>query len=864
MLFSAALAVRITLLFLAINSAIVASDSLANQFCSCGYFDSSTGDLFTDSIIVYFNETQSLPSDFVVQSYQNRYEKGWNTQFRQGAVAVNVNIGNSSTTPELQTPRSLELYCNVTTPDHLVEGGGIRTARQDVFFGSFRASFRGSQQWLGGSALSIMAFFNETQSWEMDNINPDEPSTAWISMISHTEFPSRDLGVNYTALQSQGINPWNWTEHRVDWLRDELRYYVGGHLIRRVTRKQDSLLPLTPAPIFLKHWSTGNFFSTQGAPAQRSLANVAWTRMFFNSSLSTAKDHEAFAARCNPVDACRMNDTTLRGSSTIPHLSTQRWKQIAKSGGDKTVPRFIAYSSISATALILLLAFRRHFPWSSLMKKASQTLKPDLTKSWPLRQGGDLHSDSLSELFNSFEPSIQHTRGDTPEDIVTTTRPSSIYNLRPGTTLEPMPSPSRSDSQNTSSLKFESEGATAHGSPSVKFGPASDDKKETTRITNQSVSATPNETPTGINSCSDDPDRISFTSQFTAQSNEKSKDGVLSTTVAIKGPATSTVSGQDTSNTPAAPKAKARVDYLAGLIAVSSLLVTGIHFCLTFSAAAINPGAFIHHHSEVWARKTIVSYFLNLNWIGPFLMTSTRFLVASYLKTGDARGLAQKTVGRPFRLIVPVAVIAMLEYFLMDAGATTWLEYLASVTWSTWPFTTVPDNFGDFLSEILELAFLIPNAAPQIIFNYCTGVLWTIPVQLQGSWTTILAVIMIREIRTPWKRFCFYFFCISMHWYALSWGSYFYLGIMLTDLDVTYDWKKWLYAHAPAYYTLAILSPLLAVGGLTLDMVPQWTNVNYAEYEYGVHPDTNSGRAIIQTSNFAYPQYFEPVSLTSH
>jgi hypothetical protein len=67
------------------------------------------------------------------------------------------------------------------------------------------------------------------------------------------------------------------------------------------------------------------------------------------------------------------------------------------------------------------------------------------------------------------------------------------------------------------------------------------------------------------------------------------------------------------------PATKKRVDYLAGLVALSFLLGTAIHFCLTFAPAAINPGAFVHYDSEVWARKTIDSYFLNLIWIGKLL-----------------------------------------------------------------------------------------------------------------------------------------------------------------------------------------------------------------------------------------------------
>lgn len=243
---------------------------------------------------------------------------------------------------------------------------------------------------------------------------------------------------------------------------------------------------------------------------------------------------------------------------------------------------------------------------------------------------------------------------------------------------------------------------------------------------------------------------------------------------------------------------------------------------------------------------------------GPFLMTSGKFLVSRYLRHGDLSGVAEKVVGRPFRLLIPILAMAMLEYFLMDSGAISWLEYLPSITWCTWPFTTVPDNFGKFISDFLELAYLIPNAAPQITFNYCTGVLWTIPVQLQGSWVCLLAVIVIREIRRPWKRFGFYTFCILMHWYALSWGTYFYLAIMLTDLDITYKCRRWLYARPFIYVPLFALLASMAFGALSLDMATQWTGVQYAAYEYGIHPDIPTGLPIMWTGAAGYPQYYVP------
>jgi hypothetical protein len=133
-------------------------------------------------------------------------------------------------------------------------------------------------------------------------------------------------------------------------------------------------------------------------------------------------------------------------------------------------------------------------------------------------------------------------------------------------------------------------------------------------------------------------------------------------------------------------------------------------------------------------KKDLRGIHSNVIWLGLFFTTSTRFLTTGYLRTGNLKSIAEKTVARPFRLMIPVTGVVVLEYFLIDAGATKWLEYLPSITWSTWPYVVQYENFGTFLNDVLELLYLIPNAAPQITFNYCTGVLWTIPVSLQGSW----------------------------------------------------------------------------------------------------------------------------------
>jgi hypothetical protein len=270
------------------------------------------------------------------------------------------------------------------------------------------------------------------------------------------------------------------------------------------------------------------------------------------------------------------------------------------------------------------------------------------------------------------------------------------------------------------------------------------------------------------------------------------------------------------------------------------------------------PGEPYHYRSEIWANKIIAPFLLNQAFVGVFFITSCRFLIEKYLKTGDLLQIAEKTTGRTFRVIIPIAAIAMLEYFLIDCGAIKWLEYLPSVTWSTWPYAVGYTDFSHYISEILELVYLIPNAAPQITYNYCTGVLWTIPVQLQFSWTTLLGCIVAYEISSPWKRMGYYAFCIINSWYAQSWGSFFWFGILLTDLDVTYHYKTWLRGRKLILYPILWIATIACFGGLANDLITSWTGFALPIVERGIHPDISSGLPIAQTSNAGYPDYFVP------
>ncbi len=1012
--------------------------------CPCGYYDAGTKNLFTESTILYFNETTSLPIDgFVVESYENKYERGFTSLYRQGASPSNVRFGNYSSYP------SLELLVSPPTPDHLVVGGGIRTSRRDLQYGSFRSLLRSPPEYPGGSALSMHLEYNQTETTDMNLMNTNDPANAWVGMHmqAHRE-ANREIGANYSGLTDNTTSPWNYTEYRIDWTADEITYYIGGNKHRVISQAEDDKLPSVPAPLYLKHWSVGDYETMQGPPAALSIANIRWIRLFFNASTMTDEDHLRFDSRCQRQTVCGMDDTSLRGSSAFSPEAELWWKQ-APTEKPKRVPAIvIAALCIALSSFLVLNALLKRIPWDRLSGKRvkhleeekvehveEKTLQPFDEKQEEAQPPAIIYHpeimswDSVAEspkpaFTNPFMGGRPVSRPETSIDSATTfssgpfssidtveSYDDSSGRLRPNTMVaqdprtaalaalegskEPVIRSRRSSSVSIlPALKENPQAEVTHprGSSSVDFalmnfsGEKVMQKRDTGSASNKNwvnpfevknsgsfSRQSPNETlhaeavvnkangsvstalensheaavkrrgsgsisagnagalaeglarkpDSGHISFKDRPDsgHISFrdsapepvmkkmnnsplssalSDTYTGAARSKLRGsispalGVVNEELAIKKPNQGAFLSIPDSNTTPSDNAglprrssiatgrrdtlafseasiesntdhhigllptKEPINYLAGLLALSSLIITVINFCYTFSPALVNPDAQAHYPSEVWTRRLIAPYLMNPVWLGPFLLTSSRFLISNYLRGGSLLSVAEKVVGRTFRLMVPVVGIALLEYFLMESGASKWLEFLPSITFSTWPFVAVPPNLGHFVSEMLGLVYVIPNALPQIINNYCTNILWTIPVQLQGSWTVLLSVIVIYEIKTPWKRFGYYIFCILNHWYAISWGAFFYFGILLADLEITYQYRKLLYRRPMIYYPVIVLCAVLAIGGLSSDLATQWTGKDHVQMEYGIHPDSVTGLPIAQTSKPQTPPFFVP------
>lgn len=228
-----------------------------------------------------------------------------------------------------------------------------------------------------------------------------------------------------------------------------------------------------------------------------------------------------------------------------------------------------------------------------------------------------------------------------------------------------------------------------------------------------------------------------------------------------------------------------RIDYLDGLRGFACFLVSFHHFMLIYYYGITTPDA-PHHYPkfEFWFRSLIGPIVVNQGLkLGIFFMLPSRTMTNRYLLKGGLQSMADATVRRVPRLALPVTGAVIINYFLMDVGAFKWVPRLASRTWSTWSYWQNFDNVMVFTDAYISLWWSAPPVQPALVTGYATGVLWTIPVIVQGTWTCIICALVAHEIKNAYKRFTFYGLCIALSWYANTWDLFFMAGLVVADLD---------------------------------------------------------------------------------
>ena len=622
--------------------------------CACGYEDASTGELYTDAIIVYFNETQTLPNDVLVaEEFTHKSEKGYNSIYRQGATLDNVMISNISQVDWMETvnnQNTLELFVSPSTNMHVVDGGSVRTRRQDILHGTFRASMRGPHPWVGGSALSMILLHNETSSFEIDLCNTNDPEYAAVTQLINSEYPSQSWPqrVNYTMLKQGSdevapASPWDFMDLQLDWSKKHVNFSIAGNHSRSVHTKNE--IPTEPLPLIFKHWSIGDSKWMQGPPVDRSAANIAWVRAFFNSSLTSSHEQRDFDSRCKASRKCDVNDLTLRGSSSYQEDALLPWKESPRNKAWKLPSAIVSGSGAFVGFMMLLNVLLRRAPWKRLYHSSSAEPTSD---NAPL-------SEARANLAATLSPSTVSLSSayttDTPGGLRS---PASMINGAHGNlyTLDPKLIQSKMFESHISGTKpietgisftpqdYEASDAWSSIAHTLVSTPDSSTAKST-RVYERELSKTTLTSPTQtiresrvFDPNSDDiqvlpqwpltpnpfedeklelknifedrayeitPDSSSTAMGLGISTEEKGKSVAVSEHEIIP------EAPQDKPIVTSAhnPPPKKRIDYLAGLVTISCFSVTFIHFTLTFIPFAGGLSFGMHYKSEYWARYTV-------------------------------------------------------------------------------------------------------------------------------------------------------------------------------------------------------------------------------------------------------------------
>lgn len=578
------LSVLASVVLLSTSAATATTDAAA---CSCGFYDAASKNVFTESTIIYFNETDHIPNDaLVVQSFEHRYDRGWNTLYRIGASPSNVNIVNDTTAKDVQ---SLALYCDPSTLDHLVLGASLRTARQDIFYGSFRTIMRSPRKWFPGSVLSMTLDHNLTESWSVNLMNTDQQKYAWVSMLAKGVFPNLWFGVNYTTLEDEGMSPWYYTEYRVDWTPESIKYYIGGKLQQLNTKELNGTLPSTPSALQWQHWSTGDAYASQGPPIQRGEANVKTMRLFYNSSTMTTDQHREFDARCQPSLACSMDDWSLRGSTAYPEAATQQWVQQNPVGKTHWIPIFVDAALGFLSTVLLAKTLSRRMSWSKILRRVAGKGVREPEHELNSVAETTRSEGTYSPPHMSGASTAVHTSGMTTPTQVSGSRTPMYGSSSPWRNMSEQFNgrfPSEESHQDQIQAIIDSyQGSnpvTPHriNASDIENPFLSDQEKsaiDSSANHNRQVHTSDLTQPTALSIVmpSLPPGSIQHLSTL-----EEKKSGAEATV--IQTPAEGVRAAANTTTIPTK-----RVDYLAGFIAISAILVTMNHFSLTYFAAVM-------------------------------------------------------------------------------------------------------------------------------------------------------------------------------------------------------------------------------------------------------------------------------------
>lgn len=256
--------------------------------CKCGYTINAgkptlDNPLFTDHISTDFTTSTDV-------TFESEPGKSWQVQ------AYNATAAQSNNAPYGRTAQLKNVVLNTLPPGYIssegVHGGDpglqlwvrsqlvqngsesyvpiaeVVTARNDILYGSFRASMKTTG--VNGTCGAFFFYHNDSQEIDVEILSKDqlEPNASHpVNLILQSPAAVRagNDAANTSTFYLYGMLPapdQMYIEYRWDWLPDRVDFYIQERLIHTM---RDSV-PQAPGTVHLIHWSTGNEVYSSNLP----------------------------------------------------------------------------------------------------------------------------------------------------------------------------------------------------------------------------------------------------------------------------------------------------------------------------------------------------------------------------------------------------------------------------------------------------------------------------------------------------------------------------------------------------------------------------------------------------------------------
>ena len=261
--------------------------ALARAACECGY-KTNTGEIWQYAVVTDFSQlgTTAWSGDADWEVTELVREATVDLEYTSDNVAV--------------SDGKLQLTCSAYNASQggNIRSGQIRTTRDDILRGSFRASYSVAS----GSAGSVAGFFfyaNDTQEIDIEIQSKMSNETVHIGN-QPTQSTDVLLPTNGAVTEVH--------DYRFDWLAGQTNFYLDS--VPAGSFSED--VPVVNGRIDLNMWGNGGTFSGPATPTTDNVMSISKIALYFNTSSPT--NSTKWAKICNKKPACVVD---AKGLNTI-------------------------------------------------------------------------------------------------------------------------------------------------------------------------------------------------------------------------------------------------------------------------------------------------------------------------------------------------------------------------------------------------------------------------------------------------------------------------------------------------------------------------------------------------------------------